>query len=83
MLRCVAPVRPDVSEGRIASIIRVTRIGELGALAVSSNRITLRRNTVNALPRPLILVNLMMEAISSSETSILTNVSSRGASVTG
>jgi hypothetical protein len=30
MLRRVALVRTDVSEGRIASIIRVTRIGELG-----------------------------------------------------
>jgi hypothetical protein len=30
MLRRVAPVRTDVSEERNASIIRVTRIGELG-----------------------------------------------------
>jgi hypothetical protein len=37
----------DVSEERSASIIKVTRIGELGtALAVTSNRRTLRRNTV-------------------------------------
>jgi hypothetical protein len=38
-------VRTDVSEERIASIIRVTRIFELGTLAVTSNRRTLRRNT--------------------------------------
>jgi hypothetical protein len=30
MLRLVALVRPDVSEERSASIIRVTKIGELG-----------------------------------------------------
>jgi hypothetical protein len=41
MLRCVALVRTDISEERIASIIRV-RIGELGTmLAVTSNRRTL------------------------------------------
>jgi hypothetical protein len=39
MLRRVALVRTDVSEELSASIIRVTRIGELGTtLAVSSNR---------------------------------------------
>jgi hypothetical protein len=38
MLRRVALVRTDVSEELIASIIRVTRIGELGrTLAVTSN----------------------------------------------
>jgi hypothetical protein len=38
MLRRVAVVRTDVSEELSASIIRVTRIGELGrALAVTSN----------------------------------------------
>jgi hypothetical protein len=40
-------VRTDVSEERIASIIRATRIGELGTtLTVTGNRSTLRRNTV-------------------------------------
>jgi hypothetical protein len=42
MLRRVALVRTDVSEEFNASIIRVTRIGELGTLAVASNRRTLR-----------------------------------------
>jgi hypothetical protein len=37
MLLHVAPVRTDVSEELSASIIRVTRIGELGTLAVTSN----------------------------------------------
>jgi hypothetical protein len=45
MLRRVALVRTDVSEELSASIIRVTRIGELGTLAVTINRRTLRRNT--------------------------------------
>jgi hypothetical protein len=40
MLRRVVFVRTDVTEERVASIIRVTRIGELGTLAVSSNRST-------------------------------------------
>jgi hypothetical protein len=45
MLRRVALVRADVSEELTASMIRVTRIGELGtALALASNRRTLRRN---------------------------------------
>jgi hypothetical protein len=38
MLRCVALVRTDVSEKLSVSIIRVTRIGELGTtLAATSN----------------------------------------------
>jgi hypothetical protein len=46
MLRRVALVRTDVSEELSTSFIRVTRIGELGTmLAVTSNRLTLRRNT--------------------------------------
>jgi hypothetical protein len=43
MLRRVALVGTDVSEEHIATIIRMTRIGELGTtLAVTSNRRTLR-----------------------------------------
>jgi hypothetical protein len=38
MLRRVVLVGTDVSEKLGASIIRVTRIGELGTLAVTSNR---------------------------------------------
>jgi hypothetical protein len=45
-LRRVALVRTDVSKERSASIIRMTRIDELGTtLTVTSNRNTLRRNT--------------------------------------
>jgi hypothetical protein len=46
MLRFVTLVRTDVSEELSASFIRATRIGEVGTtLAVTSNRLTLRRNT--------------------------------------
>jgi hypothetical protein len=74
MLRGVALVRTDVSEEPSASFIRLTRIGELGTtLAVTSNRRTLRRNTVTAsviLSSP-ILVALMKETLISYETSFL------------
>jgi DNA-binding TFAR19-related protein (PDSD5 family) len=44
MLRRVALVRTDVSEELSASIISLTRIGDLGTtLAVTSNRGTLQR----------------------------------------
>jgi hypothetical protein len=50
MLRRVALVRTDVSEESGAFFIRVTRIGELGTTqAATSNRRTLRRNSVRRL----------------------------------
>jgi hypothetical protein len=90
MLRRVAFVRTDVSEELSASFIRMTRIVELGTtLAVTSNRRTLRRDylvflrsvrrllvTANV-PSSPILVTLMKEALSSSETSVLTRVTRR------
>jgi hypothetical protein len=67
MLRRVELVRTDVSEECSVSIIRVTRIGELGTtLAVARNRSS-----------SLILLILMMEALCSSETSVLTSVTRR------
>jgi demethoxyubiquinone hydroxylase (CLK1/Coq7/Cat5 family) len=42
MLHRVAVVRADVSEECSASIIRVTKIGELGTLAVNNNWSILR-----------------------------------------
>jgi hypothetical protein len=46
MFHRVDLVRTDVLEERIASIIRVTRVGELGTtLALTSNRLTLRSLT--------------------------------------
>jgi hypothetical protein len=66
----VAVVRFNLSEERIASITRVTKIGKLRTkLAITGNRSTLRRNVVPSSP---ILVTLMMEAIRSSATSVLT-----------
>jgi hypothetical protein len=80
MLHRVALVRADVSEYVSTSIIRVATIGELGTtFAVTSNRRTLRRNTkycTNVLSSP-ILVTLMKEALSSSETSVLTRATRR------
>jgi hypothetical protein len=90
--RRVVFVRTDISEKLSPSIIWVTRIGELEtALAVTSNRRTLRRNTnfvfvfLRSLRRLLVAANvvlsslvncslviLMMEALNSSETSVLT-----------
>jgi hypothetical protein len=46
MLHHVAIVRTDVSKELNTSMIRVTRIGDLGTtLAITNNRSTLRRNT--------------------------------------
>jgi hypothetical protein len=69
MLRRVAVVSTDVSKERISSIIRVTRISELGMLEVTSNQSIV---TANVVPSSLILVTLMMEEIRSSEMSVLT-----------
>jgi hypothetical protein len=71
----VTLVRTEVSEERIASFITATRIGELGTtLAVTSNIRTLHRLLVTAsvLHSSPILVAVMKEALSSSETSVLT-----------
>jgi hypothetical protein len=70
MLRRVALVRTEVSEELRASFIRVTRIGEVGTtLAVTSNR---RRLIVTArvVPSSPILVTLIKEVLTSSETSV-------------
>jgi hypothetical protein len=49
--RCVNLVRTDVSEERIASVIKVERIRELGtSLAVTSNWTTLLLLTTNVFP---------------------------------
>jgi hypothetical protein len=75
MLRRVALVTTDVSEELSTSLIRVTRSGELGTtLAVTSNLHSVRRLlfTASVVPSSPILVTLMKEALSSSETSVLT-----------
>jgi hypothetical protein len=78
MLRRVALVRTDISEELSSSFIRVTRIGELGiTLAVTSNRRTLRKNSKVFQGSSPILVTLMKEVLSSSETSVLTRATRR------
>jgi hypothetical protein len=83
MLRRVALVRTDVSEERSASIIRVTRLGELGTmLAVTSKVVFLRTVrrflvTANVVPSSPSLVTLMVETPRSSETSVLTRDTQR------
>jgi hypothetical protein len=98
MLHHVALIRTDVSEEFSATIIRVTRIDELGTtlavsyfvficsvhwLLVTANvsgslikvfLCSMRQLlvTTNVIPSSPILVILMMEALSSSETSVLT-----------
>jgi hypothetical protein len=76
MWRRKALVRTDVSEEHIASIIKVTRISELGTtFAVTNNRSMLQMLVVsaNAVPNSSILVTLTMEKfLRSSQTPILT-----------
>jgi hypothetical protein len=77
MLRSVAVVRTDVSEERVLSIIRVTNIGELETLAVTSNRNNLRLLVTANFSSAPIVVTLMMEAILSSETSVIRRATQR------
>jgi hypothetical protein len=58
-------IRTDVSEELSASFIMVIRISELGTV------------TASVLPSSPILVTLMKEALSSSETSVLTKATRR------
>jgi hypothetical protein len=72
MLNLVALLVTDVSEKRIATIIRVTRIIKLGMLAVTSYQSTLwllvTADIITSLP---ILITLMMVVKRFSETSVL------------
>jgi hypothetical protein len=83
MLRHVALVITDVSKELSASFIRVTRIAELGTtLVVTSNRLLLRSVRrllvrANVVPSLQMLVTLMKEALSSSETSVFTRATWR------
>jgi hypothetical protein len=81
MLRRVAAIRSDISVELSTYIIRASRIGELGTkLAVTSkqrssvNRLLVTANVVPSLP---FIVTLMMEALCSSETSVLTRATRR------
>jgi hypothetical protein len=86
MLRRVALVRTDVSEELSASFIKVTRIGELGktlaVLATDARREEIPSDasvasTASVVLSSPILVTLNKEALSSSETSVLTRATRR------
>jgi hypothetical protein len=73
MLRRVALVRIDVSEERSSFIIWVTRISELGTILAITRLLV----TANVVPISPILVILIMEVLSSSETSVITRAKIR------
>jgi hypothetical protein len=76
MLCRVAHVRTDISEERSACIIKVTRIGEIGrTLSVTSS--VHRLLVANVVPSSPFLVTLVMEAIRSTDTSVLTRATRR------
>jgi hypothetical protein len=81
MVRCVTPVRTDIPKELSTSIIRVTRIRELGTTLAVTNTFVRRMRwllvTSNVVPSSAILVTLMKEALSSSETLVLTTATLR------
>jgi hypothetical protein len=78
MLCRMALLITDLSEELTPSIIRVTKIGELGTTLTVTNNCVLRLPVVaNVVRSSPILVTLMMEALISSETSVLTRVTRR------
>jgi hypothetical protein len=81
-LRRVALVRTDVSEELSASFIRVKRIGKLETTLAEPHLVFLRSVhqllvTASVVPSSPILVTLMMEGLSSTETSVLTTPTRR------
>jgi hypothetical protein len=79
MLHRVAFVRTDVSEKLSASIIRVARIGEI----VTTLGVTRLLVTASVVPSSPILITLMMQALRSSETSVLKRARRRNISEDG
>jgi hypothetical protein len=71
MLRRVALVITDVFEKRSTFIIRMTRIGDVFLRSV------LRVLVTDNVPSSSLLVTLMMEALRSSETPVLTRATQR------
>jgi hypothetical protein len=68
----VAVVRTHVSEEHITSIIRVTRISELGTmLAVTGNQSTLQRSTLQE-PHPITFQKAAFFIVTAVKTSNLT-----------
>jgi hypothetical protein len=76
MLNLVALVRTDVSEELSASLIRVTRISEVGT-TLSATSVRRLLVTASVFPSSPLLVTLMKEALSSSETSVFTRTTLR------
>jgi hypothetical protein len=79
----MALVRTDVSEDLSASFIRVTRICEVGttlALTTDANCVRWLLVTASVVHSSPILVTLMKEALSSSETSVITRGTRRNIS---
>jgi hypothetical protein len=77
MLRRVARVQPDVSEECSASFIRVTRNRNNASHLVFFHSMRRLLVTASFVPSSPILVTLLKEAPSSSETSILTRATLR------
>jgi hypothetical protein len=71
MLRHIVPIRTDVSEERIASIIMVTKIIVFLLIVIQLDV------TVNDILSSPILLILMMEAVRSSESSVRTKATWR------
>jgi hypothetical protein len=78
MLCRVGLVRTDISEELSASFIRMTRIGDLvSTLAVTSSSVHRLLVKVTVVLSSPILATLVKEALSSSETSVLTRTTRR------
>jgi hypothetical protein len=71
MWRLVALIRTEDSDADIASITKVTRIGQLETKHVPRSVLRLLV-TDNVVPSSSIPANMMMETTRSSETSVLT-----------
>jgi hypothetical protein len=72
----VALARTDVSGELIASIIRVSRIGELGTTLLQVLWLLVTANVVSTSPN-LVTLMMVMVGIRSSETSVITRATRR------
>jgi hypothetical protein len=77
MLRRVALVRTDVSEGLSTTVITGSRICEKGTTQAVTSSVHWLLVRASIVPSSWILVALMKEALSSSETSVLTKATRR------